>query len=58
MAGFYEKVFVQGGAKKSCLQYAMVELRMSCRHRDEKVSSFAILGFFLGQNLQDVQKSR
>ena len=58
VTGFDEKVFVQGGAKKSGLQYAMVELRMSGRHRDEKVSSFAILGFFLGQNLQDVQKSR
>ena len=56
--GFDEKVFVQGGAKKSGLQYAMVELRVSGRHCDEKVSSFAILGFFLGQNLQDVQKSR
>ena len=47
MIGFDEKVFVQGGAKKSGLQYAMVELWMSGRHRDEKVSSFAILGFFL-----------
>ena len=26
VAGFYEKVFVQGGAKKYCLQYTMVEL--------------------------------
>ena len=58
VAGFYEKVFVQGGAKKSGLQYAMVELGMSSRHRDEKVSSLAILSFFLHQNLQDVQKSR
>ena len=41
--GFDEKVFVQGGAKKSGLQYAMIELGMSTRHRDEKVSSLAIL---------------
>ena len=43
VAGFYEKVFVQGGAKKSGLQYAMVERVMSSRHRDEKVTSLAIL---------------
>ena len=43
VTGFEEKVFVQGGAKKCDLQYAMVELGMSSRHRDEKVSSLAIL---------------
>ena len=36
-------VFVQRGAEKSGLQYAMVELGMSSRHRDEKVSSLAFL---------------
>ena len=43
VTGFDEKVFVQGGAGKSGLQYAMVKLGMSNRHRDEKVSSLAIL---------------
>ena len=43
VTGFDEKVFVQGGAKKCDLQYAMVELGLSSRHRDEKVSSLAIL---------------
>ena len=43
VTSFDEKVFVQGGAKKSGLQYAMVELGMSSRHRDEKVTSLAIL---------------
>ena len=43
VTGFDENFFVQGAAKKSGLQYAMVELGMSSRHRDEKVSSLAIL---------------
>ena len=42
VTGFDEKVFVQGGATKCDLKYAMVELGLSSRHRDEKVSSLAI----------------
>ena len=43
MTGFDEKLFVQEGAQKSGLQYALVKLGMSSRHGDEKVTSLAIL---------------
>ena len=43
VTGFDENFFVQRGAQKSGQQYALVELRMSSRHCDEKVSSLAIL---------------
>ena len=58
VTGFDDKLFVQGVAKQSGLQYPMVELGLSGRQRGEKVRFLAIFQILRCQNWKDVQKSR
>ena len=58
VTGFDDKLFVQGVATQSGLQYPMVELGLSGRQRGEKMRFSAIFQFLRCQNLKDVQKSR
>ena len=55
---FNEKILVQGVAKKSGLQCAIVKLGLSGRQRGEKMQFLAIFQILCCQNWKDVQKSR
>ena len=55
---FNEKIFVQGVAQKSELQYPIVKLGLSGRQRGEKMQFLAIFLILCCQNWKDVQKSR
>ena len=58
VTSFDEKVFVQGSAKKSELQYAIIKLRLSGRHRGEIRPFLPINRFFGYQIYSNMQNSQ